>query len=227
MLKRVAIILLFWAHTTQIVRAQTDYFEGVVTYTIKEFDRWGNAVELPVDKEEVFFGHDIILTRHTSGLFLLMSERVDVYLCARENVKYLVNHTTMRTKKMRPPADVEIITPIEEMKLYDEEVNGYPCEVNRIMYVHRYTGPFGETADTLNCTYYNSKALKISKPNVFALLQGNRNTLLLDGRYAGFPLKVVYSKSDGSVTSIESVLIKQIAVDQQVKLPDYEVTSNE
>lgn len=226
MLKRVAIILLFLVHATQVAQAQTDYFEGVVTYTIKEFDRWGNAVELPVNKEEIFFSQDIILTRHTSGPFLLMGERVDVYLNARENVKYLVNHTTMRMKKMQPPADVELITPIEETKLYDEEINGYPCEVNRIKYVHRYTGPFGETADTLNCTYYNSKTMKISKPKVFALLQGNRNTLLLDGRYAGLPLKVVYSKSDGSLTSIESVLVKQTDVDAQVKLPDYEVISN-
>lgn len=117
MLKRVGIILLFLANTTQGAQAQTDYFEGVVTYTIKEFDKWGNAVELPVNKEEIFFSQDIILTRHTSGPFLLMGELVDVYLNARENVKYLVNHTTMRIKKMQPPADVELITPIEEKKI--------------------------------------------------------------------------------------------------------------
>lgn len=211
---------------TCIAQSKKDYFEGVVTFSIKEFDGFGNPVEVPVDKQEIFFTEHVILTRHISGILLLMSEPVDISLNSLENAKYLIDHANKTIKKMQPPADVEEIVPIEETKLDDEEINGHQCEVTKIKYVHRYPGPYGEVSDTLTCTYYNSKTLTLTKPKTFALLQGNRNTLLLDGRYNGLPLKIVYIKNDGAVTQIQAEVIKPANVEEKVKLPDYKVISN-
>lgn len=223
---RAIAILMYLSQVVCFAQSQKEYFEGVVTYSIKEVDGYGNPVEVPIDKQETYFTEHVILTKHISGMFLLVSAPVEICLNARENAKYLIDHPNRSIKKMQPPADVEVIVPIEEIKLSDEEIKGYQCDVTKIKYVHRYQGPYGEVSDTLTCTYYNSKTLKLSNAKAFAVLQGNRNTLLLDGRYSGLPLKVVYSKNDGAITRIEADMIKRVNVDEKVKLPDYEVSSN-
>lgn len=88
-------------------------------------------------------------------------------------------------------------------------------------YVHKFDGPKGIVRDTISCTYYNSKTLKIFQPSVFGSLQGNRNTLLIDGRYNGVPLKVILKRQHGSYIIIESEEIKEGQVTEFVKLPNY------
>ncbi len=202
------------------VFAQKNVFEGSIIYLNKEIDERGKPRMAPVDKEKIFFAKNVILTRTISGPQMFILGNIDIYLNVEKKLKYSINHDNSLIKRISD-LEIEKIISIEEKLMKDEIVLGYNCDVNFLKYVHQFDGPYGRVYDTLSCTYYNSKEFKIPHLDIFGLLQGNKNTLFLDGRYDGVPLKVILKKNDGSIIMTESVEVKQMNVDKFVKLPNY------
>ncbi len=101
----------------------------------------------------------------------------------------------------------------------------YLCEIYFIKYVHKmeYMKSYIDTSkpDTLSCTYYIAKDLKVSNSEIFARLQGNHNSKFLDGRFSGIALKVIVKKSSGIKIIIEATKVEKKNVQDIIKFPDY------
>jgi len=204
------------------VLSQNTFFEGSVTYVHEESDQGGNKTSTPVTKERVFFSKNIILREDVSGPALQIIGNIKVYLNSEKGLRYFIDDDRKTIKNVGTPKSSAIIRPIEEKWVGEEEICGYKCDVHTLKYVNQFELPQGTVIDTLSCTYYNSKILKIFRPEIFGRLQGNKNTLILDGRYNGVPLKIILKRQDGSMIIIKSDEIKPMDVNEFVKLPNYD-----
>jgi len=214
-------ILLFLTFFFDNALCQSGYFEGTMTYSNREFDKNGREMPTPVTKERYFLTRNVILVKTLAGPIILAIGKVDVYLNATENVKYSIDHDNEVIKKSNISTGIQSIQPIEEYVMGEENFRGHLCELHFIKYVHLFNGPFGIVKDTVSCTYYNSVNSKVFNLKVFTALQENRNSLLLDGRYEGLPLKVIIKRQDNSQLVIECLEVKQMSIDDFVKLPTY------
>lgn len=91
------------------------------------------------------------------------------------------------------------------------------------IYRDRYEFYTGERVDTVSCTYYISKGLKLYLPLTFAQLQSNNNTKFIDGRFDGIPLKIIWEHLDNSRVVGEAINIEKMKVNEQMKLPNYPI----
>lgn len=203
------------------VFSQTEYFEGSITYSYKEFDKNGIKRIAAVEQEKIIFSKDVILSRTISGPILSYLKDFAVYLNSDKKIRYSIFYDEKAIEDVGIAKKMETINPIEEKALPEGEILGYRCDVHFIKYAHLMKHPDKYFYDTLSCTYYNSKSLKVLKPEIFGMLQGNANSLILDGRYDGIPLKVIIKSQDGSTILIEGVEVTKMNVDEFVKLPDY------
>lgn len=198
------------------------YFEGIVTYNFKEFDSKGNILTTPINKERFFFKKGIILNEIIDGIHLLKFGNEQVYIDTEKKIRLVINNDQKFIKNIGIETVIQNVNAIEEKKLNEEKVLGHPCNVTFLKYVHKFMNPFGkEVSDTLSCTYYTSKQHKIFQPEVYGLIQGNRNSLVLDGRFKGIPLRVIIRRTDNSNMIIESSGLKETKVDDFIKLPSY------
>ena len=203
--------------------SQGRFFEGRVVYSINEFNGAGEAKSVPVDQEEIFFAKNILLTKPVSGPFL-MFENKSIYMNSELRIRYTVDNTNAIIESLGVASLIENIVPLEERKIGVEEIHGMTCDINYLKYVYRFNeSNLLNITDTLSCTYYNSQEFKVSQLDIFSRMQGNRNTYYLDGRYNGIPLKITLKRQDGSMMIIESTEVKQMSVDDFIKLPDYPI----
>jgi|GEM_PF-2581436 hypothetical protein len=196
-------------------------FEGIVTYNSKEWDKLGKPVTGFIEEEQVIISKGRMLTRTLSGPQLMMIGQIDVYLNAENGLRYGIDHGNKVIRSMGQEPNNRRIEVIEEVRLNDETVNGISCQVNRIKYAYDFHGPYSLVRDTLECTYYSAKELYIERIADFCRLQGNRNTLLFDGRYIGVPLRVEQKRTDGSKIIVESKSIIEQSVDELLEIPAY------
>ena len=202
--------------------SQDKYFEGTVIYVTREFDKDGHQIQSPITKEKIFFSKSTIVTQFIQGAALSLYGNKQIYMNSEKRVRYRIDNDSKLIKKVGI-VEIEKIEPLEEKSTDEELIQGYKCDVHILQYVHRFESPNGITFDTLSCTYFNSKTLKMFQPEVFGFLQGNKNSLFLDGRYDCIPLKVILKRRDGSKIVIESELIEQMNVDALLKLPEYPI----
>ncbi len=205
-------------------KGQEKAFQGAVTYSNKEFDKDGKLVSSLVDIEKYFFSNEKIVVKTVSGPQTLILGNVDVYLDAVNFKRYSINHDRGAINIVPAPTVPEEIIALEEAKLTEDVINGYKCKVHFIKYAHQFTGPYGnQIIDTLSCTYHVSEVMKIPNLKIFAKLQGNKNSLFVDGRFQGLPLKVVLKRNNGSKIVLECIDVKEMNVDLFTKLLDYRI----
>lgn len=204
-----------------ILTAQTKNFIGSVTYSIKEFDGDGRERLTPVTAEKYFFGESAVLNKVLSGSQLFLIGNVDICMDISSHSIFKINHEERIVKNISGTIQSEEITPINEYTLESTFVSKQKCNVNFLTYAHKLLMPTDKSIDTLSCTFYHSQRFDIPYKKQLAKLQGNRNTLFLDGRYQGLPLKVVLIRQDSSKIVIEAIDIKEMSVEEYVKIPGY------
>jgi hypothetical protein len=218
------IFLFVWALSNQ-VECQVLTFKGYITYNIKENDANGKSKLALVSKERYYFSNNAIIAKVLDGPQLFVLGKIDVYLDAERGLRYSIDYDNKLIENAPAPSDPQIIKPIEERLVGEGEILGQMCEIHFLKYVQYLpVPPYGGTrADTVSCTYYNSKFYQVAFIKQFCYLQGNRNSYFLDGRYQGIPLKIIRKKGDGSEIILECEEVKEIDVSEFVKLPNYPI----
>jgi len=202
------------------VYSQGEYFEGSMTFSHQEFDSNGKKMATPVDKEIFFYKKNILLTKVISGPQLRLFGDQQIYMDSEKKIRYVIHKDKGYIQDLGIPSVGDKIDAIEEKTIGEEEILGYKCDIQFLKYVHKFEGPGGSVNDTLSCTYYVSKNLRVFHPEKLALLQGNINTKILDGRFKGIPLKIIIKRQNKSMLVIECVDLKIQNVDEVIKLPD-------
>lgn len=200
---------------------QDHFFEGRITYQIREFDERGRPMAPPISREEMYVKETVCLTKPVEGQFLDLFDQVDTYLDAQKNVRYSINHTQHYIRSIGPSQEVTEYELLENRRDGEEQVQGQVCDVYVIKYAREYDALLNLGIDTLRCRYYVSKDLKMPHRKEFALLNGNRNSLLLDGRFEGIVLKLVIERKNKSHLEMIATEIKKMPVDEFIRLPDY------
>jgi hypothetical protein len=203
-----------------------DYsFQGVVYYRYESKDAKGAKLLFPIEEEERDFDTNHILTKTLKGYGKSLIGNKDFWLDAEKGESLIIDHDS-KTISINKHPGTEEIAPLEFSKLPDVEVCQYWCEVYFIKYVYRMEHMkmyLDNKPDTLSSIYYVAKDMKIPNARKFAALQGNHNTLILDGRFSGVPLRVIMKRADGIVTTIEAMKVEPKEMSQQLRLPDYAI----
>jgi len=186
-------------------------FEGAVYYQYKSLDSNGDKLLFPIEEEVEYYDEFHRVNRVLRGESLMMIGDKGIYLDAKDNALYEVDYTSQRINKLEITRE-DKIEELEFRKLNEVYFLDYLCDEFEIRYVHKmsymnnYNPAF--SPDTLTRRYFIARDLKINDPVRFAKLQGNHNTKLLDGRFAGIPLKIITRKADGSEVAIEAIRIE-------------------
>lgn len=205
--------------------AQTeDYFEGVLYYKYYYTDSTRNKLSFPIEEDEEYRDKSHILFRAVKGESLMMTGKRDIYLDSEKKEIYRIDHDGKIITKIKNQG-IEEINPIEYSKIGEANLIGYACEIYFIKYVHRmdYVSSYmqDQIADTVSCTYYIAKDIKVLAPEIFAKLQGNHNSKIIDGRFSGIALKIIRENSKGTRTIIEATKVEKRSVQHSIKLPLY------
>jgi hypothetical protein len=201
------------------------FFEGSVYYRYEQRDAKGNKVPFPIDEDELCFDEKHILARTIKGYGIALIGSKDVWLDAESKVALSINHDNQSISKM-PDYEPEEILPIEFKKTGEVKVLDYLCDIYFIKYVNRMEyvkDMLGNLPDTVSCTYYIAKDLIIPHSDIFAALQGNHNSLILDGRFFCIPLKFEMKRGNGIVITIHAVKVEHGDMTKKLRLPDYPI----
>lgn len=219
--KIVFFILLFCFNATF---AQTKIFEGVITYKHQAFIKEDQQTYSAIETEEVYLSKGYFLRRVLSGRALTLTGNRDILLNAENFTRFQIDHDkqTFSELDVAHPDDFKQFSDIQLLK--EDTILGHTCSVYKFNYLLRseVVTKYGVEVkmDTLNCEYFISTKFKLNKPEVFARLQGYRNTKLLDGRFEGIPLKIITTNSNGFRLVIEAVKIEERKIDDFVRIPD-------
>jgi hypothetical protein len=199
--------------------SQSTTFEGIVTYSHVEDGLINKRLESPIKCEKVYFSKEKMLNRVTEGDLLSFTGNTALFFDAIRMKRLKINYDRKTVTDIGEEKDLEILNVIVFEKLKKEEVVlSIACDVFLLKYVHSFeaVGDFGKEirTDTLLTRYYISKSHKISNVKSFSVLQGNRNTKLIDGRFDGIPLKIEINRNDGSRTTILATHIETRNVDE-------------
>lgn len=200
-----------------------DSFQGAVYYRYESKNANGEKLLFPIEEEERDFDRSHILTKTLKGYGKSLVGNKDFWLDAEKQESWIIDHDS-RTISTNPHPGTEEIVPLEFSKLPDVEICQHWCEVYFIRYVYRMEHMnmyLDNKPDTLSSTYYIARDMKMPNARKFAALQGNHNTLILDGRLDGVPLKVIMRRADGIVITIEATKVELRDGSQPWRLPDY------
>ncbi len=194
-----------------------DVFEGTIQYSYRVTSATNTRLPFPISSEEVSIDENNILFSPSEGLAFGRDIYLDKIKMRSYEIDHL-NHTITRIDQQK----VEIINPIEFKRIGSASLLDYQCEIYFLKYVHsfEYAGGFGDIkTDTLTCTYYIAPEVKILSAKFFSVLQGNNNSLLLDGRFESIPLKVVVLRSNGIKIVIEATRVSRKEITNSFLLP--------
>lgn len=203
---------------------QVDPFEGSITYNHRTFTKEGTETLSAIETEEVYFNSRFMMRRVLSGQTLTLTGNRDILLDSDSFKRFQIDHDKHTFSEL-DAAQPDDFKQFADMQLHEEDtILGHTCEVYKFRYLLKseVVTMYGVEMkiDTLNCEYFISTELKLSKPEVFARLQGYRNTKLLDGRFEGIPLKIITTNSNGFRLVIEAVKIEERKIDDFVRIPE-------
>lgn len=198
-------------------------FRGVVRYKYTDFNGEGKNILSPIETQDIFYNESHKLVRNVSGFVKDRVGNEDYYFDADKMVRYKINHNSRTIRNIGIENDVEVIHPLDYRKIGSAPVLNFLCDIYLLKYVHEFkintaTGQT-ETKDTLQCTIYSSIDLKMARAKDFAHIEGNRNSILLDGRFEGIILKVIRERKDHSKTVIEAINIEWKEMSEGTMLP--------
>jgi hypothetical protein len=206
------------------VAAQTgSYFEGVLYTHCSRIDAQGKSSPFVWEEIERYYDENHILTRITKGRSLDNRDRSDIYLDIEKSRKLKINHDS-HLISILSFGEAKDFPTLEFKKMGEEDFLGYACDVYFIKYVDRLEDIreiIGDVSDTLSCTYYIAKDLKIKNPKNFAKLQGNRSTNLLDGRFDGVALKIIMEHTNREKLVMMATKVEKRNVQEVMVLPPY------
>lgn len=185
-------------------------FKGAIYYQYNSIDSNGDKFLFPIELEVEYYERFYRVNRVLKGESLEMIGDKGVLLDTKDDALYEVDYANQQIRKLAITQEDEI-EELEFRKLNEVFLLDHLCDEFEIKYVYRmsYMNNYISThsPDTLTCRYFIARDLKIANPVRFAKLQGNHNTKLLDGRFAGIPLKIITEKADGSSIVIEAIKI--------------------
>ncbi|MFM9837913.1 MAG: hypothetical protein ACKVOQ_06590 [Cyclobacteriaceae bacterium] len=197
---------------------QSSTFEGIVTYSHVDNSLVDISMKNPIDIETVYFSAEKMINRVTQGDLLSVTGNTALFFDASSMKRYKINYDRKSIVDIGEEKDKETMNVIVMEKLKDEKILSFLCNVFLLKYVHSFEaiGSYGPEvkSDTLTTKYYVSKDYKIQNVKAFAILQGNRNTKLLDGRFEGVPLKIEIKRQDRSQTTILAVNVEVRSIDE-------------
>jgi hypothetical protein len=157
------------------------YFEGVVLYENTSVDGLGTKQMIPVEQELVTLAGDKMLFKPTKGMAVSIVNEVLLDVAAK--AVFEIDHNAKKIYQLAPmERDVHLMKYVETQK--DTFLLGRKCIVKVFK---QYDVHF---LDTAQITYWLAPSLQINKVADFAQLQGNRNTLLVDGSLEYLPLMI-------------------------------------
>jgi len=219
------VILIFLLAIDVISFSQSVTFEGIVTYSHHDLDNQGNSIINPINSESLYLTKEKILNRVTSGELMNFTGQTALCFDAVSMKRYKIDYDRRIVADIGAEKNIEILNVLVFEKLKDEIVLSLPCDVFLLKYVHDFEamGQYGKEikSDTLNTKYFISKHYKIINIKTFAILQGNRNTKLIDGRFEGVPLKIEIKRGDGSLTTILATKLESRNVDEFLDWPTF------
>ena len=204
--------------------AQSYVFEGVITYKHQAFINEDKQTYSPIETEEVYHNERYLLRRVLSGRALSLAGNKDILLDAESFSRFQIDHDKHTFSELIT-AEPDDFKQFADIQLLEEDtILGHTCRVYKFRYLLKseVVTMYGVEVkiDTLNCEYFISTELKLCKPEVFARLQGYRNTKLLDGRFEGIPLKIITTNSNGFRLVVEAIKIDERKIDDFVRIPD-------
>jgi hypothetical protein len=201
-------------------------FEGTIQYSYLVTNSKNVRLPFPLITERVFIDEDNILFSPIDGV----AAGKDIYLSKVKAKAYEIDHLNLSVKIFNQQY-LDVINPIEYKKSGNAFILNHKCEVFYLKYVHslEYLKQFlASKSDTLTCIYYVPEDLRIPNLTHFAQLQGNNNSLLLDGRFETIPLKVEIIRSSGIKIIIQAEKIESKEVSEKFLLPlNYSFTKPE
>jgi hypothetical protein len=203
--------------------SQDAFFEGRITYLTREFDEQGKQVASPITREEMYLKGTICVIKPVAGQFLDIFDQVDTYLDAQKKLRYGINHTQHFIRNIGPSPEVYEYQLLENRREGEVQVNGLACDLYIIKYARDYDAILNLATDTLRCYYYVSKEWKMPHGREFALLNGNKNSLLLDGRFEGIVVKLLIERKNKSRLEVTATKIEKMDAEEFIRLPDYPV----
>ncbi len=199
------------------------YFEGILRFKYTVIDANGRDLFFSTEEDEDYYDKNHLVHKTLKGRILDNIGNVEIHLDSEKKQLYRIDHEK-RTINTLTKSDIELINPLEFKKVGETKLLGYQCDIFFIKYVHKmeYMKSFiNIKPDTLSCTYYIAKDLKILNPEIFADLQGNHSTKLIDGRFSGIALKIIQEYLNGDKMIIEAISVEKRDMQDLISLPPY------
>jgi hypothetical protein len=225
MLSKIFIVLyfaLYWIVNSK--HQNIGVFEGTIQYSYLVTNSKNIRLPFPIISEKVHIDEDNILFSPSGGI----AAGKDIYLSKNSMKAYEIDHLNSSITILNQQY-IEVIKPIEFRKTGDAFILEHRCDVYSLKYVHSfaYIEQFiASKSDTLTCTYFVPEIIRIPNATYFSRLQGNNNSLLLDGRFNSIPLKVEITKSNGVKIVIEATKVESKEVSDKFVLPSNYTLSN-
>lgn len=181
-----------------------------ILYNHQNLSSDGQEKFFPIRTESFCFGFTQVLSRVLEGDFTTIVGNIDVLLDIEKEKSYEIDHDE-RTIFVLPSEKRDSVKYLKIDTLDSVELLGHRCVV--ISFSRPYRNDLVYVADTIRSTYYLAPSLTLSNPLKFAALQGNKNTVILDGRLSGIPLKIISEFPDGSKLITEAKQIRKSDID--------------
>ena len=190
-------------------------FTGTITYKYTRTNLEGKILSFPQDVESVYISDSKILVQIISGQIKHFVE-YDLLLDLSTNRCYQVNHQE------------KTITEVAIQKSKDLNFEHHEQPSQRKILNHECTEIIFKrldvhSGDTVNYTYYFNQNFQKKNLRDFAILQGNSNTLFLDGRFEKLPLRIEMRYPNGEVITIEAINFSRQDHHSSFSYPSYKL----